>query len=294
MEDIVNQLIENVKSKIILKSKKRIFEDGYELDTNDLVEPQDPEEFTKIFLIEKILDIFNLNISGRNRKFKIPKKRERKVDYSVTSEKLNILIEAKPINASYWKLRDEKNPESAVSQIKDIFLLAEGQKQFNFGIATDGLKWIFINNEGIEIDSLDISENFDRIKAYMTYKKPIPKKRREQISKDFYEEYNDILHGTKKFSEENCFVNSIRNVDDEDAREEIAQLTINRLLFIKFLYERGLIRSIKRDWDVFEFIKQLQTYELNAKLKELFFKIMNNPKKERSIYDIDPHFSFFR
>jgi len=287
MDEKVSILIAEVKNKIRFDSLKRIFEGGDELRSNDLKEPQDPEEFTRSFLIDKILfDILNVNLTARNRKFITPRSR-RKVDYALKYEKTNFLIEAKPINKDLY----EKSPDGAVNQIKGAFTLAEAKENYEFGIATDGLKWIFINSNREIIDELEVSIDFEKIKSYLKIKKPIPIHKRDEISKKFYKKYNDILHGTHEISEEDCFVNSIENVDTEEDREEIAQLTINRLIFIKFLYERGFIKSIKRDWDLFQFIKKLETYDVNAKLKELFFNVLNKPKKERSgILVVDPHF----
>lgn len=293
MENQISIIISDLKNKLTLEGQNRIFSNNLELRPEDILKEyrQDQEEFTRCFIIDRVLfEFLKVILAGKNRKFKTPKG-ERKVDYAISSNNVNILIEAKPLNASDWKLKDESNSDSAVSQIKGVFLLAEVQRQYSFGIATDGFRWIFINNKREIIKEIDIRTDFEKIKSYLKIRKPIPSHKRDEISNTFYDKYNDILHGTREISEKECFVNSISNVDNEEDKEEIAQLTINRLIFIKFLHERGFIRSIKYDWDLFEFLKKLPTYELNAKLRELFFNVLNKPKKERSgLSDVDPHF----
>lgn len=143
MNEQIESLLKDLQNKLKLEGIKRVFEEGYELRTADLNEPQDPEEFTRSFLIDKILfDLLNVNLIGRNRKFYGPKG-ERKVDYAVSFEKSKILIEAKPINANLY----DKSPHGVANQIKGVFTLGVVQKDYKFGIATDGLKWIFINEK---------------------------------------------------------------------------------------------------------------------------------------------------
>jgi len=290
MELNIESIVSNFSDKLTIEGRKRV-QDGYALETNDIIENYrtDPEEFTKLYLIEKILELLNVKIIGRNVKFYGPRKIERKPDYSIVYEfNKPILIEAKPLNADLYTKEDK----GAINQIKDVFKLAAAKENYDFGIATDGLRWIFINKEQKIIDDIFLLEDFEKIRDYISQKKPIPKHKREEISKNFYKTYNDILHGTNKISESECFVNSIENVEKEGDREEIAQLTINRILFIKFLCESGFVKSIKRDWDLFEYFKGLPKYELNAKLKELFFKIFNSPREDRGgIGSFDPNFS---
>lgn len=287
MEEIsIDILLEDVKKKLTITGAKNVFEDGNELKAEDMINPQDPEEFTRNFIIDKIIGFLNIELIGTNIKFKTPK-RDRKVDYGLKSNNVQLLLEAKAINKDLF----QKGPEGAVNQIKGIFTLVEAKDNYNFGIASDGLKWIFINNQREEVDELNLITDYEKIKAYLKIRRPIPRQKRSEITKKFYMTYNDILHGTHDISEKDCFVNTIQNVEKEEDREEIAQLIINRLIFIKFLHERGFIRTIKYDADVFQFIKTLPTYELNAKLRELFFEVLNKPKKERAgLLKVDPHF----
>ncbi len=144
------------------------------------------------------------------------------------------------------------------------------------------MKWVFINDKG-KFDELDIITDFDKIKRYIIGEERISQKKLEDISKKFYLEYNDLLHGVKRISKNDCLVNSIQNVENEEDREEIAQIIIDRLIFIKFVQSRGIIKD-----DVLDFLYGLEEYELNHKLNQLFFEVMNT--KERNRGSIDPHF----
>ncbi|HXG07339.1 MAG TPA: DNA methyltransferase, partial [Nitrososphaera sp.] len=73
-------------------------------------------------------------------------------------------------------------------------------------------------------------------------------------------------------------------MDNEDDREEIAQITVNRLIFIKFLETINIIRG-----EVLEYLRNLEEHNLNLKLFQLFFEVMNTKKENRG--SIDPRFA---
>ena len=228
--------------------------------TNDIAERQDPEEFTRSFLIDKILfNVLEVYLIGRNRKFDTPEG-ERKVDYAVRYKEFQVLIEAKPINADL----ESKSRDGAVNQIVGAFRLVEVEHEYNYGIATDGLIWIFINKERETIAKYDIRHNFGDIRKYLLGEVRLAKKKLEEISSKFYVEYNDLLHGVKNISKEDCLVNSIVHVDQEQDREEIAQIIFNRLVFIKFLQAMEIIKN-----DILDFLYGLEEHELSLKLNQL-------------------------
>lgn len=268
----IADIISDIQTRLTLEGKKRVFENRRELGTSDIRERQDPEEFTRSFLIDKVLfDICKLDLIGRNRKFQTPEG-ERKVDYAVKHGDLKILIEAKPIHADL----EIKTKDGAANQIIGVFRLVEVEKEFDFGIATDGISWIFISKERQIINKFDITQDFDRIKRYILGQERVAKKKLEEISKKFYEEYNDLLHGVNRIPKSACLVNSILSVDNEDDREEIAQITVNRLIFIKFLESIRIIKG-----EILEYLKGLEEHELNLKLNQLFFEVMNTKIENR-------------
>jgi hypothetical protein len=276
----IEELLGEIRSRLTLEGKKRVFQDRRELTTDDVKERQDPEEFTRSFLIDRILfDILKVELIGRNRKFQTPEG-ERKVDYAVRSGDLKILIEAKPINSDL----EIKSRDGAVNQISGVFRLVEVEEEFDYGVATDGILWIFINKERKIIAKLDIRQNFGRIKNYMLGEERLAKKKLEEISRKFYEEYNDLLHGVDRISKADSLVNSIMHVDKENDREEIAQIIVNRLVFIKFLQSMRIVKN-----DVLDFLHGLEEHDLNLKLNQLFFEVMNTKKNVRG--SVDPQFA---
>ncbi|RLI82993.1 hypothetical protein DRP07_04235 [Archaeoglobales archaeon] len=275
---LLGKILEKVKSQLTIEGQKRVFEDKKKLRSSDLKEPQDPEEFTKKFLVEEIFRLFDVRIIAPEKHFEIPGGR-REVDYAVESHGQKILIEVKPLNENLYK----KDKSGAVNQVKGIFTLAEARENYDFGIATNGFRWIFINKDKQILDDLDILRDFNKIKAYFEGRQKLYRKKEEDISKKFYEEYRELLYGGKKIPKEKSLVNSILNVESEEEREEIAQILINRLIFIKFLQSMGLIKE-----DVLGYLSSLEEYELNAKLNQLFFEVLNTPEKSRG--PVDPKF----
>nr|WP_276977388.1 DNA methyltransferase [Ferrimicrobium acidiphilum] len=274
------EIIRTLKLRLSLEGRKRVFEEQRELATRDIQEAQDPEEFTRHFLIDRVLfELLKLDRLGGNRKFRTPTG-ERKVDYVVAFDGKKTLIEAKPINADLYA----KGPDGAVNQVTGLFTLAEVESSYELGIATDGLLWLFIGKNRKVLDELSIIDDLERIKRYLRGGEDVALRSLEEISERFYEEYNDILHGTKRISTRDCLVSSILHVDREGDREDIAQILVNRLIFIRFLQSVGLVSG-----DVLAFLRGLEEHELNAKLNQLFFEVMSTPRRERGV--VDPHFS---
>jgi len=287
-EEIKN-IIADVRRRITLNGRKKVFEQKRKLLSIFLKEEMDPEAFTKKFIIEKIFDLLKLKVLPE-RHFRTVKG-IRKVDYR--AKNLNdrmFLVEAKPINADLH----EKGDEGAVNQIKGLFRLAEVKENYNFGLATDGLTWIFIDRNGEITAELDLLENYDKIKDFLLgEERVISQKTEEEITKRFYDWYNALLHGgkykdrenkTKWVSESDCLVNNIFNVQNLGDKEQIAQSIVNRLIFIKFLQSKEIIEK-----DILAYLSNLSEDILNEKLKQIFFRVLNTPKDER--IDIDPNFA---
>ncbi len=289
MDSDVKQLLEKFKEELTLDGRKRVFEDGYKLSTEFIKEKADPEAFTKEFLIEPIIRKFNLS--------KLPEKHFRgirhdlrKVDYILKNEKgKSFLAEAKPLNSDLF----EKNINGAVNQIKGLFRLAEVQRDYEFGIATDGLKWVFIGKNSKVVFQYDLREDLDKIREILIGKEEVSSERiEEEISKKFYDWYNALLHGGKykdhqnkirTISPKDCLVENIIFVSKPENREQIAQTIMDRLIFIKFLQSKGIV-----GYDILEYLLKLDENILNEKLKQLFFSVLNTKKSKR--VDIDPKF----
>ena len=285
--NIVDTLIKDIKERLTLDGKNRVFKEGKELRSEFMNEEAEPEAFTREFLIDKIFSALELE--------KLPEKKIedsrglRSVDYRIKSKERIFLVEAKPLNADLF----EKSRDGGVNQIKGLFKLAEVKENYDFGVATNGLRWIFIDRTGKIVDDLRLEADFAQIKEFLVGKeKVVSPKTEEEISKKFYDWYNALLHGgrykdhenkQKTVSEADCLVNNIIGVRDWAEKEQIAQVVMNRLIFIKFLQSKGIIGE-----DILKYLAEVKEDLLTPKLRQLFFGCLDRPKAER--FDIDERF----
>nr|CBH37780.1 hypothetical protein BSM_12570 [uncultured archaeon] len=285
--NIVDDLIRDIKERLTLDGKNRVFEEGKELSSEFMKDKAEPEAFTKEFLIDKILDPLELE-KLPEKSFETPKG-HRSVDYRIKGETGMFLVEAKPLNANLF----EKSRDGGVNQIKGLFRLAEVKENYDFGVATDGLRWVFIDKNKEVVSDLKLEANYEQIHEFLVGKeKVISPKTEEEISKKFYDWYNALLHGgrykdhenkQKTISEDDCLVNNIIGVKDWADKEQIAQVVMNRLIFIKFLQSKGIIGE-----DILRYLSEVKEDLLTPKLRQLFFGCLDRPKDER--FDIDERF----
>jgi len=283
----VDDLIRDIKERLTLDGKNRVFEEGKELSSEFMKEKAEPEAFTKEFLIDKILDPLELE-KLPEKSFETPKG-HRSVDYRIKGKTGMFLVEAKPLNANLF----DKSRDGSVNQIKGLFRLAEVKEHYDFGVATDGLRWVFIDKNKEVVSDLNLETNYEQIHEFLVGKeKVISPKTEEEISKKFYDWYNALLHGgrykdhenkQKTVSEADCLVNNIIGVKERDEKEQIAQVVMNRLIFIKFSQSKGIIGE-----DILKYLSELEEDLLTSKLKQLFFSVLNTPEDKRS--DIDDRF----
>ncbi|MGB7002175.1 MAG: Eco57I restriction-modification methylase domain-containing protein [Halobacteriota archaeon] len=285
--NIVDVLIRDIKERLTLDGKNRVFEEGKELSSEFMKDKAEPEAFTKEFLIDKILDPLELE-KLPEKSFETPKG-HRSVDYRIKGETGMFLVEAKPLNANLF----DKSRDGGVNQIKGLFRLAEVKEHYDFGVATDGLRWVFIDKNKEVVSDLNLETDYEQIRVFLVGKeKVISPKTEEEISKKFYDWYNALLHGgrykdhenkQKTVSEADCLVNNIIGVKDWAEKEQIAQVVMNRLIFIKFLQSKGIIGE-----DILKYLSEVKEDLLTPKLRQLFFGSLDRPKAER--FDIDERF----
>ena len=285
--NIVDALIKDIEERLTLDGKNRVFNEGKELRSEFMNEEAEPEAFTREFLIDKIFSALELE--------KLPEKKIedsrglRSVDYRIKSKRGMFLVEAKPLNADLF----EKSRDGGVNQIKGLFKLAEVKENYDFGVATNGLRWVFIDRTGKIVDDLRLEADFAQIKEFLVGKeKVVSPKTEEEISKKFYDWYNALLHGgrykdhenkLKTVAEADCLVSNVIGVSDLEEREQIAQVVMNRLIFIKFLQSKGIIGE-----DILRYLSEVKEDLLTPKLRQLFFGTLDRPEDER--FDIDERF----
>lgn len=286
----IEAIIDDFRKGLTFDGRKRVFEDGKKLQSEYIIEDFDPEPYTIDKLIEPIVKKLGLEKTTQKR-FKGIRGDIRKVDCVLTTRTgMKILVEVKPVNTNLF----EKSSHGAFSQIAGVFRLAEVQEKYAFGIATDGIKWVFIDKDSKLTHQLNVIDQFKQIVDIIKGKIKVSHKIiEEEISSKFYDWYNALLHGgkykdhnnkTKTISAEDCLIENILTVKDIDDREQIAQVIMDRLIFIKFLQSKGIITQ-----DILEYLLNLKEHILNIKLQQLFFQVLNTSVKER--VDVDPKFS---
>ena len=266
---------------LTLDGRERVLENSNKLASDSLIEKSDPEAFTAEFLIEPIFAILNIEKLPQKH-FRGVRNDLRKVDYRLKHKDLTFLAEVKPLNADLF----EKGPDGAVNQIKGLFRLAEVKENYKFGIATDGLKWIFVDRNSRVVFQLNLVRDFSKIRTLLAGEEEVSTERiEEEISKKFYDWYNALLHGgnykdhedkARAISKKDCLVENIVSIQSEDQREQLAQTIMDRLIFIKFLMAKQIVKD-----DVLGYLSTLDESILNEKLKQLFFDVFNTPREDR-------------
>ena len=256
----------------------RVMNGHEELNGSHLKVTAKPEEYTKDRLITPILTMVGCRIDFHEREFKALRKTPRFIDYDVTTVTgTKYFIEAKPLNAKL----DKNDDQGALVQVIDAMRLAEVRDEYKLGIATDGYSWIFVNGKNKVVGTFDICNDFDIISSILK-DEMTPQYDKEEISKKFYNWYHAILRGgsykdrdgkTRKIDVADCLEEGgLTNVVSPESRRIIAQVIMNRLIFIKFLESRGII-----NFPIIDYLDEQDEYSINQTLSTLFFSVMNTP-----------------
>lgn len=277
----IHSIVDDFKKGLNLNGLNSVFEFNKELTSEDLIYKAKPEEYTKIRLIRPILELLECDLDDAERIFEGPRKLKREVDYTFTSKAgLRYILEAKPLNADLFA----DNPQGGVNQVLDALKLHDVVKEFDFGIASDGFRWVFINSDRKIVANLDVNENLDTLRKIF-HGDIRPDFDKEEVSKKFYRWYSALLYGgkyenhegkTRSIARKDSLVESIQNVTEETDRERIAQTVMDRLIFIKFLESKGIIKT-----SVIKYMQSLPDNAVNPELKSLFFQVMNTDPSNR-------------
>ena len=230
-----------------------------------------PEAFTRENIVEEMLDFLGFTKPNRASEVELKKDFGRRYpDYKITiSSDFYIFIEVEPLNT------DLRSHNVGINQVVDW--ITNKACTTDYGIATDGFRWVLIefsleNRKHRVIKEVDLSLFF---KEKFGYKTLLSEKQRfqvftdflsffsrdyiniaveresleresyqEAISKKFYDEYYNLLFG--KTEKGICLMNSVRGVEDKEARRNIAQIIVDRLIFIKFIESKGWLNNDTR------------------------------------------------
>lgn len=233
LAEILNEIVGNVRQRIVSDSRlEEILRNGKILQSKDDSRNQAPEDLTKDLIIDELLEYFEYPYGTQE--VNTPAENEDQwVDYSVSLENYSnidskqLLIEAEPINK---RLNQQKH---GIGQVKGW--LHHEPFETDFGIATDGLKWVLLKKDPDthtinQIEYIDLQkiflalfenlagskrsveevldeENietlerfyrafyFDNFISVASGVQSIIRKKKKEITESFYDEYIEIVFG---------------------------------------------------------------------------------------------------
>ena len=281
--------------------------------SKDLKDQQEPEEFTKQFVIRPLIEF--LGYDTRVGETQLPTPFGMKSpDYKIKPKNQDnplFFVEAEPFNT------DLNTRGHGISQVND-WLLSKASKTL-YGIATDGFLWVLVKFEeasskarpihavdlrpvfsrflhkvllGTETEVDQVEDNFlqfDSKNALIFLEKKLEflEEEREEISRNFYNDYVRYVFGLDeegKPIEATCLLKEITPPNDCAVNQSnlFAVVFMNRIIFIKFLEENGIVsKTLLRDlWTKYkESGLPVSFYE--AYMKPLFYKVFNKGKDDR-------------
>ncbi|WP_207587165.1 Eco57I restriction-modification methylase domain-containing protein [Halomontanus rarus] len=326
IEDIVATLRDRIVSDDRLEELLRS-NPGHEiLMERDSTHRSDPEPLTQSAIIEPLFDALGYPYLAPEAG-DLSEERGEQADYSVsltdidTIDSDRLLIEAEPLN----KKLDQR--QHGLGQVRSWL----GQRQFeaDFGIATDGIRWVLIKydpdtysydtlaevslqpvfltafenltgqrmsiEEWVEEMAGDVLAEFLRAFDYenfLTIADDAPaaiKRRKQEITDEFYDDYVRLVFGIAEDSDERAARSLIGDgviAPDEASGDDVRLFAVelmNRLIFIKFLEDKGLVSdTLLRDLkDAHESGLNPETF-YKTYLEPLFFGVLDERPEQRS------------
>ena len=279
--------------------------------SRDLVDRQEPEEFTKRTFIEPLIDFLDYEIIAET-PITAPSGSTRTPDYTIRPRgrtEPTLYVEAEPFHINL------RSPNHGVSQVE--FWISLRSANTDYGIATNGLDWIllkynnathetetifqvnlrpllirYLNRTLVTEDSLtELKREFltlhvQHILLFLNNYLETLDRRREEISKQFYNEYVKFVFGVDEdgntFQGASLLNKIVRpaNVTDDEARL-FAVIFMNRLIFVKFLeqkriVERDLLGRLLNEYKQSHMILSFYRMYIQPMFYEVFNKGRNN------------------
>jgi SAM-dependent methyltransferase len=287
-----------------------------EYHSDHLVDGQKPEEMVKQFIVEPLIRYLGFSEMSREGKLASPFG-NRYPDYVISGPDngdIILYLEAEPINTV---LSAENKGIGQVSQ----WLISRAAKS-EYGIGTDGMQWILAkfdtsSNKTKEVLSIDLRPYFTslinpksgapeaeirgELEKLLSLRPRYLRKlvdnylistesEKEELTKKFYGEYVRYVFGIDEKGDPTggaCLKDSI-NVprEVENPRKELfAVITMNRILFITFLEERGLVPTNLLTGLLALCKKSAQPRSFySTYLNPLFYDVLNTSVESRKSY----------
>ncbi len=326
--------VSNLREQIEDETLERMLRNGagsYILKSDMTLDGLQPESFTQQAVIEPILD--RLGYEYATEAGGLSGGRTEVADYTVSLrdhsdiDSTRLLIEAEPIN------KDLNSRKHGAGQVRSW--LSQREFESNFGYATDGLRWMFIRydpdsythnvieevdlqpvfvalfenqvgerkplEEAVFEEDLERVNNLIRTFEFTNFlsiageARQVIKRKQEEITDEFYDDYIRYVFGIVNESEETprSLTHDGVIVPDGATADDTRLFSVemmNRLIFIKFLEDKGIVRP-----DLLQSI--LDTYEdglypdslYTSFIQSLFYDVLNErpDKRPPQIQNID-------
>ena len=212
MDKRVTKIFADFKKLLTPVGEKVVFENGWVPSAIDFCYRLLPEETTRRYLIEKLLDLVDGLTYESEKVIHNELNNERKItDYLLKltanlakHEKRAVLLEAKSINTGLF------DDAGGIKQLIKVFSLSK-KKRYKFGIATNGYVWVFTNPTGTVVDIQYSLENFKQIQRYLENKDELPSTspntkvseyRLDTFKKQYQRYFPSMLETLKNFHKE--------------------------------------------------------------------------------------------
>ncbi len=246
----------------------QLINNGKQLERSDLVSNEAPEGATEEVVIEPILEFLGFKDHPHKTTSGSSVSKD-EADYTIAVGNQRMLMESEPLN------KDLLAPRVGVKQLGRY--LENRSFASDFGIATNGLRWILVaynTEEYATVVILDVDltpifqENLgqthlsdvneilrdfyfgfraESVRDTVRRKAGFLKESKEEITKRFYQDYIKYVFGYDKKSGKHyyCLLDAITSTSQTDLPDENKRLfavtLMNRLIFIKFLEDKGLV-----------------------------------------------------
>lgn len=307
---LMHEIFLDIKSEVSSDSTlDKLFIKRDTLTINDTLHKQEPEAFTKERVVERLLEFLGYPRPYRSETTLT----ERVADYKIIVKTQFILFEAEPIN------KNLEAPNSGASQVRewlrDRFSVAE------YGVATNGFEWKLLKvsvekkkistvatvdltpfvsrqlNQTLTSDDdlLGLYKKFDFNFSQVTILDALAGetedsiKQQSEVTSRFYQEYIKYIFGIERGERvTNCLLNKITKPSDTVPKSDIrlfAVITMNRLIFTKFLQDKQIIHKDFLSELIDEYNKSSNnpTTFYRTFLKPFFYDVLSKPVADRHL-----------
>ncbi|MBX8639723.1 MAG: N-6 DNA methylase [Thermoplasmata archaeon] len=310
----LNEIVRNLKTHF--KSVDRfqdIIANSRKYRADDLIEGQKPESLVRQFVVDPLLEFLRFS-SIRETTMPTPHG-IRAPDYfvsPVSADDPRLYVEVEPMNA------DLRREGEGISQIRE-WLFSRASKT-DYGMATNGIEWILVKFDKSlldvrEVRRFDLRKSFlkamnaasllddkelagerqgflrlhaENILDFLSANELRVEQKKEEISESFYDHYVRAVFGRDVNGgkiEGGCLLDQINapaHANGENEKNLFAVILMNRLIFIKFLEEKGIVdrNLLNSIFDQYRSSRLPSTFYASL-LKPLFYNVFNTPVNER-------------